>query len=418
MDMNKLSTGALTSPPEPTAWTLASVGGAVAYPSAAYLDNVLKLMVSMQGTIGCCVGCTFEEIVRLIVLNITGTQEELSWRFVYAMCKALEGTKGYEQFGRTAGANDGTYPALAAQVIRKYGVPLAKYCPNDVTLSPDAFCYGRSLSQIPAAALADAATRRAGADITTPISEAGIKQAVNYARANNGGVAILRSLGEEYWTTAAGVSTWRKGDLFPMRAPKTIESGHEELLYGYVDITPLERSQLQAGEITIESLVEKYPNGTPESAERTETVILWLNHWSAAWGSTSGIKNGARPQDRDGGRGYEFLDIWLPYIREIRVSVAALPEPPESFRYTFTKALYKGDKGPDVVALQHILSLEGCFDYPSFTGNYASVTFAGVKKLQEKYYAEILKPAGLLRGTGNFGGYTRAWANRKYGVIK
>lgn len=411
-----------------TAWTLASVGATVpSTASALYIEQVLKLVVSMQGQIGCCVGCTFEEIIRVIF----GLTDQLSWRFVYAVCKAVEGKKvtladgtviDATMYPRSAGSNDGTYPALAAMIIRKVGVPLAALCPNDADLGADAFCFSRDITKIPAAAFADAATRRAGADLTEPISADGIKKAIAYAVANKGGVAILRRIGDEYWTEPSGASTWQKGKLFPMRKPDSVESGHEEFLYGYLDITKAERADLSAHKITIESLIAKYPNGSLLDATHTETVILWLNHWSTAWGSTSGIEGGTHPDDTDGGHGYEFLDIWLPYIVELRVSVKALPiTPPADFKYNFTKQMNVGAKGADVVALQHVLDLEGCYDYnptdgtAKYTGNYGTSTKAGVKKLQEKYAPEILTPLGLKVGTGVVAAATLKWLQKHYG---
>lgn len=366
----------------------------------------------MQGQIGCCVGCTFEELCRLIVLMTGGTQTEpLSFRWVYAICKALDGIPTQE----------GTYPSIAAQVIRNFGVPLAKYFPNDVTLTHAQFTLNGTLKDKAAIIKAlgqeaydDAQTRKAGADLTTPISESGIKQAINYAKANKGGVAILRQVGEEYWT-AGGVSTWDKNKLMPMPHPAVVESGHEETLYGYLDITKQERADLTAHKITLESLLAKYPDGTVSNpVTNTETLILWLNHWSAQWASTGG-------NSTDGGYGWEFLDIWLPYIKELRVSVAALPPAPNNFRYDFTKQMKDGDKGADIVALQHVLDIEGCYDYtgtPKYTGNYGTYTHNGVKQLQEKYASEILAPLNLTKGTGVVAASTLKWLQKHYAVTK
>lgn len=407
--IHQLAHGAIESPKDERDWTLASVGAPVTYPSSNFLD-VAWMIASMQGQIGCCVGCTFEEIVRQIqhlltgVAHNPGTPDELSFRFVYAFCKALEGQKitnadgsvdDYTMYPRTVGANDGTYPALAAKVIRKYGVPLAKFCPNTVSLSADDFCYNRILANIPKDAITDAATRKAGADIAVPLTDEGVKQAISYARANKGSVAILRQVGDSYWKDKDGNSTWQKSkltDFTGIRIPTTFTSGHEEMLYGY-DTEP----------------------GT------NRTRIFWLNHWSPAWNSTNGYA-GSDPKSNDGGVAWEYLDIWLPHVREIRVSVAALPPAPSTFKYTFTKQLQKGDKGPDVVALQHVLDLEKLYNYnptdgsPRFTGNFGDKTFAAVVALQEKYASEILAPLGLSHGTGRVGSATLKWLNSHYGV--
>jgi hypothetical protein len=381
--------GALPSPADARDWHLGAVGAPTTYPASRFIDMSFR-EASMQGQIGCCVGCTGEEVVRRIVYLMTGSTEELSFRFVYAMAKCLEGTiqknadgttSDYRQFSRTTGANDGTFPALVAQVIRKYGVCLAKFCPNDVNLSADDFCYGRNINNIPAAALADALTRKSGHDFAVPITEDGIKQAINYAADNKGGVMILRRVGDTYWKKN-GVSTWRKDQLLPIGLPASFTSGHEEFLTGY-DYEPV------TGRMR----------------------IYWLNHWSPAWCSEMGILG----VSKDGGYGWEYFDVWVNAIVEIRVSVYDVPVV-QSFKYHFTNTLKFGDQGADVVALQHVLKLENLFDYPTFTGNFKDLTKAGVIALQEKYASEILTPAGLTKGTGNVGIYTLAWLNKHYGT--
>lgn len=373
-DQYIMSTGALPSPIDERDWTLAAAGASDTYPKSRIIDQTW-MNVLMQSTIGCCVGCTGEAVVRKIIYVMTGRQDDLSFRFVYALAKCLEGTvqpdgSDYRQFWRTKGSNDGTYPALVAKIIRKYGVPLAKFCPNDVTLPVDEFCYNRNINNIPKAAFEDALTRRSGADFTVPVSEDGIKKAINYAADNNGGVMILRRVGDTYWKDVNGVSTWDKNRLLPIRVPKVISSGHEEMLYGY-----------------------------DEEPGTGRVRIYWLNSWSNAWA--------------DNGRAWEYLDEWLPLIGEIRVVVQEVPAV-NDFKYTFRKSLRQGMKGADVVALQHALKLEGCYDYPSFTGNFGPVTFAAVVKFQEKYKSDILTPNGLKKGTGFVGASTLKKLNQLY----
>lgn len=361
----KLGTGAHPSPVDPRDWTLASVGAPTVYPDHRFLDTNW-MIASMQGQIGCCVGCTGEEIVRQIVYLLAGTQsnpstpDELSWRFVYALAKCLDGVQ-----------DQGTYPSLVAKIIRTYGVPLAKFCPNDVSLDHETFVYHRNINNIPKEAFDDAKTRKAGADMTVPVTLEGIKQAINYAADNKGGVMILRRVGNTYYTAADGTVTWDKNKILPIRQPAQIESGHEELLTGY-DMEP----------------------GTGRMR------IYWLNHWSPNWA--------------DNGRGWEYADVWLPYIVEMRVSVAAVPVV-DTFKYHFSKSLKRGDQGPDVVALQHVLQLESCFPAgQKFTGYFGDITFAGVVALQQKYASQILAPVGLSHGTGFVGASTLKWLNSKY----
>lgn len=357
--------GAHESPADVRDWTLASAGAPTIYPASCFLDTDW-MVASMQGKIGCCVGCTGEEVVRQIIYITTGKQcnpgtpDELSWRFVYAIAKATDGIQ-----------DEGTFPSLVAKIIRTYGVPLATFCPNDVSLDHESFVYNRNLANIPQAAFADALTRKSGADFAVPVSEDGIKQAINYAKANKGMVMVLRRIGNTYWTKPDGTSSWSKDDILPIRVPSSFVGGHEESLTGY-----------------------DYEPGT------NRMRVFWLNHWSPSWA--------------DNGRGWEYADVWMQYIIELRLSVASVPVV-DSFKYTFTKTITPGAQGPDVVALQHVLKLENC--YPAglaFTGYFGDKTFAGVKLLQQKYAKDILTPAGLTLPTGNVGPATLKWLNTHY----
>lgn len=371
-----LQTGAKISPIDPRDWTLASLGAPVIYPSSCFLDTNW-MIASMQNQIGCCVGCSGEEIIRLSVYLLTGVKSnpgsmnELSWRFVYAIAKCLEGTSGYEMYS-PSGANDGTYPSLVAKIIRTYGVPLSKYCPNDTTLSPEEFIYNSNISNIPAQALTDALTRKSGADTTVPLTQEGIQQALNYALANKGGVMILREVGDTYWTASDGTESWDPSKILPIRVPTQITSGHEEFLTGY-DFEPV----------------------------TNRMRIYWLNHWSPQWA--------------DNGRGWEYADVWLPLVKEMRCVISQLPPPPSTFTYHFTQTLKEGMRGPDVVALQHVLQLEGCFPTTqTFTGYFGIITFDSVIKFQEKYASDILTPEGLTKGTGYVGQNTLSKLNFLY----
>lgn len=372
-----LGHGAIESPLDLRDWTLASVGAPTAYPVSRFID-MSWTTASMQGQIGCCVACTGEEVVRRIIYLLTGRTDELSFRFIYAVAKSLEGIVhpvygDFTKYYRTAGADDGTYPALVAWIIRNIGVPLASLCPNDVTLSVDDFCFQRNIANISPVIFTDALTRKSGADFTVPITEDGIKQAINYAADNNGGVMILRYIGDTYWKDEFGNLTWDPARLLPIRVPTIITGGHEEFPTGY-----------------------EYEEGT------NRLKIHWLNHWSKNW-----CNNGSA---------WEYFDVWAPNVKEIRVSVASIPTV-AGFKYNFTVPLQRGSQGPDVVALQHVLKLEGCFPADlAFTGNFQSITAAGVTQLQQKYAAEILTPQGLIHGTGYVGRGTLAWLQKHYGL--
>ena len=90
--------------------------------------------------------------------------------------------------------------------------------------------------------------------------------------------------------------------------------------------------------------------------------------------------------------------------------------PVDSFRYTFLNTLQLGSKGADVVALQHVLKIEGLFPADqSFTGNFGPITQKAVNNFQMKYAADILTPIGLTLPTGRVGAMTLKKLNQLYG---
>mgnify|MGYP001597903720 FL=1 len=89
-------------------------------------------------------------------------------------------------------------------------------------------------------------------------------------------------------------------------------------------------------------------------------------------------------------------------------------KPDPKFTYNFTKNLKLGSTGKDVEALQKILVLEKCLVLKTPTQYFGGMTQAGVTKLQEKYFDEILKPVGLKKGTGMFYESSRKFINKKY----
>src|SRR3989338_8834919 len=87
--------------------------------------------------------------------------------------------------------------------------------------------------------------------------------------------------------------------------------------------------------------------------------------------------------------------------------------------FIFEKDLKKGTMGKDVKYLQMLLNKDRVTRVASFgvgskgkeTEEFGALTALAVKRFQEKYSAEVLKPWGLLRGTGVIGPATRAKLN-------
>lgn len=86
---------------------------------------------------------------------------------------------------------------------------------------------------------------------------------------------------------------------------------------------------------------------------------------------------------------------------------------------TITVALALGSSGPQVATLQQVLNRDSDTQIastgPGSLGNetdyFGQLTRSAVIRFQEKYYSEILAPAGLTRGNGYVGAYTRAKLN-------
>lgn len=87
--------------------------------------------------------------------------------------------------------------------------------------------------------------------------------------------------------------------------------------------------------------------------------------------------------------------------------------------YTWTRSLTTGSTGADVMKLQQFLNADvdtrvaatGAGSVGAETEYYGPATAAAVSKLQVKYRADVLSPAGLVNPTGYFGPSTMAKAN-------
>jgi len=122
---------------------------------------------------------------------------------------------------------------------------------------------------------------------------------------------------------------------------------------------------------------------------------------------------------------YKAQDHYIPYFRtndakKVPINLAyqgyieELPKLKFQFKVNLSKSpLYS----TDVENLQKILVRERLIkesDINGAWGFFGQKTFKAVIKLQEKYYNEILKPAGLKNGTGFVGESTRKFLNNKY----
>lgn len=356
--------GAILGPQDPRNHDLASyVPIAEVGLPVSYYPNLDGIPHWMQNRLGACVGHASGKSKQVSVFHENGTIAPLSARFIYAMCKALEGTHQPEgDFSQFAPTTEGTYPELAAKVLQKIGVATEATVPNNTLLDHETYVYQRNRANIPGQS--EAAAFKISNYSFAPITEAGIKTAIQFAGENKGGVFMLVALDKAWWTAKDGATSWSARDILPLRAPidQATMGGHEVYPYAFDEIDG-------------------------------RTIIRVFNSWSDQWG--------------DGGNGYFFLDEYLPHIVQV-ISVVDLPSnyQADAWRYTFTRALKLGMSGSDVVALQHALRIDGEFTYPTLTGYFGPVTLAAVKAFQEKYASEILSPVGLTQPTGFVGTMT------------
>ncbi len=115
-----------------------------------------------------------------------------------------------------------------------------------------------------------------------------------------------------------------------------------------------------------------------------------------------------------------FAVFGLPYSNSRTLAVAPDNTPSAFF---FSKNLKLGDKGEDVIFLQQILnknpdtvvSLDGDGSPGNETDFFGTLTKNAVIKFQELYASGILRPLGLIKGTGFVGITTRLKLNSLIG---
>lgn len=318
------SYGAIPSPRDYRDIPLAAVGPeedevyAASMPSS-YFVNVDALPVWHQRQIGACVGHAAGKYKQLLDLKETGEIVPYSARFLYAIAKARDGYSG-----------EGTYPRLVAKILKDIGCATEATIPNDTTLTHEAYVYGRDESKIPGKS--EAAPGQIGGyafpDVKNTLS---LKKAIIEYQ----GAMLLMRVGEEWWKRKDGVSSWAAADIIPLRPPKQVTSGHEVYLYGFEDVVE---------------------NGI------TRTKFYIFNSWSVQWG-LSGKAWFYHDEHK------VYLDEAITFVdlpNDLKQRLSELPDA-NTFRYNFTKDIAAGSRGPDVVALQTALMIDGNFDRELYT---------------------------------------------------
>ena len=199
--------GAIPSPKDDRDFTPEHLGkGVPVIIPTSWEPDISEVPVYMQSEQPSCGGHAGATLFG--ILGNLGTN--LSPRFVYALCKKIDGFPG--QAGTTGRA--------IMQVLQKYGVCTNDLFPNDTTLSEVEYA---DYTKIPPQAFVDALTRRIGAYAqVSDLSFQGIKNAVY----QNKLVLVMAQIGNEWWTKPDGETSWAASDLFPLRTPNSVVSGH------------------------------------------------------------------------------------------------------------------------------------------------------------------------------------------------
>ena len=108
-------------------------------------------------------------------------------------------------------------------------------------------------------------------------------------------------------------------------------------------------------------------------------------------------------------------------VRAVGTSAKAKPKPVvlplgQATKAAILRELLSGSSGDDVKDLQELLVKEGVYPESLITGFFGALTKQAVIRFQEKYFEDILKPAGLLKGTGVVGPATRKKVNELLGA--
>ncbi len=130
-----------------------------------------------------------------------------------------------------------------------------------------------------------------------------------------------------------------------------------------------------------------------------------------------GIVNGlmyyytVRAVDPAGNESNNMLQTSATAIGSSTIVPAGTTVPPTGVSGNLTRTLKLGSRGDDVSVLQRLLVQENVYPEAKITTYFGSLTKAAVKRFQEKYATEVLTPAGLTKGSGVVGAFTRAKMN-------
>lgn len=249
---------------------------------------------------------------------------------------------------------EGSSIMSALKVGKKFGfLPESKW--KHTTLKDRDLSYGKYIAKLQAIPdkeierLLKLCVDNIGGYASVIIQPQDIAKAIENSEA---GLLARYEVGNEWFTSESGKSSWKEKDISPLRPPKTIISGHAIIKSAY-DYTKDNRTTL-------------------------------ANTWSDKW-----CRGGCADVLWDN---YVPTELWL------------ITKEPVINR--FDTNLYIGCKGDAVVNLQNALKIKGFFNYES-TGYYGLITWNAVRLYQK---------TNEIKQTGNCYELTRGQLNKDFNL--
>lgn len=305
----QLGTGYVPSPPDYRDRIAAALSPLMPAPVAlaSTFDTDLSVLgpVLMQALEPACVSHSIALLLKLYWYRKTGKIVDFSPRFLDTLAKRYDG------LGDPADrAVQGTYPRLVFWLAVNFGCATQATVPNDTTLPVLQY---RDDTILTTAAFAEAAQYKIPGFVHVPSDFYSMRSATQIW----GALSVGQYIGDEWWTSPAGATSWAKKDIEPnfdgILTPHTIVSGHQTVMKGWTSAT-LNRGR---------------------------------NSWSDAW---------------DDAGDYDFDGVkWAPFIQEAW-AVAELPldlltflkilPAPDAFFYQWTQDMQLGQKSEAIAMAQ------------------------------------------------------------------
>jgi hypothetical protein len=386
----KLGAGAKRTPIDYRQINLSHIVGPapVPAPTTSIHIDFSKVPDMFQREIGACTCHAFAEIYTHRQQRLApSTAYVASPRFLYTTCRMDDGN------GVAAG-DIGTFCVQPFKEAVKWGVASQATVVNDTTLPYLAYVYEGIAANVPQAAFTEADKFRIPGYVQVGahdnVTEANIIQALQMPDGADG-ITICLPVGAEWYTTPAGVDSWKMADIIPIRKVVTAIDGHQVACIG-ID----------------------------QEAATGRWKVYFRNHWSLNWASTSGIEGGTQPADINGDIGWLYLDqhtlteAWM--ISEIPDALLAIVKslPAQAdFSHLWSVDLKPGATGPDVQALQIALKITGDFPFlQPVTTYFGPITVAAVQSFQKHY--NVANAATIAAAGGEIGPATRGVLNKMF----